>query len=196
VTALPLADLAAIRPLELLVDARMQKRRASPDLRGVAGVAIGLGPLFRVGVNCDIAVETKPARNGQVVTAGSTDDADGVSNPLGGAGRERFVYADGPGRWHTPIDIGARVFSRFVLGHVAGVPVRAPFDGVVRGIVRDGLDVPAGVKLVEIDPRGRDARWSGIDDRGRGIAEATVRAVRGRALSLPGQNLFDAALAM
>jgi len=194
VTALPLADLAAIRSLAVVIDARMQKRRTAPDLRGIANLTIGLGPLFRVGSNCDIAVETRPARNGQVLTSGATDEADGISSPLGGAGRERFAYSDRPGRWHTPVDIGARVFRNFVVGHCDGAPVRAPLDGVVRGIVRDGLQVPAAVKLVEIDPRGCNARWTGIDDRGRAIAEATVRAMRIGSQRPADLNLIDARL--
>jgi hypothetical protein len=194
VTALQLTDLLTISSLEVLVDARMQKHRVTPDLRGVARVTVGLGPLFRVGMNCDIAVETKPTRNGHVVTAGSTDEADGVSSRLGGVGPERFVYSDRSGRWHTPVDIGIRAFSRFVLGHLDGRPVHAPLDGTVRGIVRDGLQVPAGVKLVEIDPRGRNARWTGIDDRGRGIAEATVKAIRIKLQQLATARAFEATL--
>jgi hypothetical protein len=195
VTALHLTDLVAVRPPEVLIDARMQKRSVTPDLRGAASVTVGLGPLFRVGVNCDIAIETKPARNGQVVTAGSTDDADGLSSRLGGVGSERFVYSDRPGRWHTPVDIGARVFNRFVLGHLDGRPVHAPFDGILRGIVRDGLQVPERIKLLEIDPRGREAKWTGIDDRGRRIAKATLAGI-GIALQ-QGATLkaFDAAFA-
>ena len=64
-----------------------------------------------------------------------------------------------------------------MLGHLSGVPVLAPRDGILRGIVRDGSEVPAGVKLLEIDPRGRDAQWTGTDRRGRAIAEATAAAV-------------------
>lgn len=195
VTALPLTDLLTIRPIEALVDARMQKHRVTPDLRNVACVTVGLGPLFRVGMNCDIAVETRPTRNGQVVTDGSTDEADGMSRKLGGVGSERFIYSDRPGRWHTPVDIGSRAFSRFVLGHLDGRPVNAPLDGIVRGIVRDGLQVPAGVKLAEIDPRGREARWTGIDDRGRNIAEATVKAIRIKLRRLTGAKVFEAAFA-
>jgi len=196
VTALQLADLVTVRPLEVLVDARMQKRRVTPDLRGVARVTVGLGPLFRVGMNCDVAVETRPARNGQVVTAGSTDEADGVSSRLGSVGPERFVYSDRPGLWHTPVDIGIRTFSRFVLGHLDGRPVHAPLDGTVRGIVRDGLQVPEGVKLVEIDPRGRESRWTGTDERGRGIAEATVKAVRIRLQRSATAKAFEVSLAL
>jgi hypothetical protein len=33
------------------------------------------------------------------------------------------------------------------------------------------------VKLLEVDARGRDARWTGIDERGSSIAEATVKAI-------------------
>lgn len=196
VTALHLSDLLLIRPLEVLVDARMQKHRVTPDLRSVARVTVGLGPHFRVGMNCDIAVETKPACNGHVVTAGSTDDADGISSRLGGVGPERFVYSDRAGRWHTPVDIGFRTFSRFVLGHLDGRPVCAPLDGTVRGIVRDGLQVPEGVKIVEIDPRGREAKWTGIDDRGRGIAEASVKAIRIKLQQLATSKAFDATFAL
>jgi hypothetical protein len=56
--------------------------------------------------------------------------------------------------------------------------VRAPIDGMLRGIVRDSTVVPAGVKLLEIDTRGRRAAWTGIDERGRTIAQATIRAIR------------------
>ena len=54
----------------------------------------------------------------------------------------------------------------------------APRDGILRGIARDGIEVPAGIKLLEIDPRGRDAQWTGTDGRGRAIASATAAAVR------------------
>jgi len=196
VTALPLADLVATCSPEVLVDARMQKRSVTPDLRGLAHVAVGLGPLFRIGMNCDIAIETKPARNGQVVTVGSTDDADGISSRLGGVGPERFVYSDRAGRWHTPIDIGARVFNRFILGHLDGRPVHAPLDGIVRGIARDGLLVRERVKLIEIDPRGREAKWTGIDDRGRRIAEATVIAIGMTLQEGAALKAFDATFAL
>jgi xanthine dehydrogenase accessory factor len=65
-----------------------------------------------------------------------------------------------------------------VLGHLSGVPIAAPRDGILRGIVRDGSEIAAGVKLLEIDPRGRFAQWTGIDERGRAIAKATLTAIR------------------
>jgi xanthine dehydrogenase accessory factor len=178
VTPLQLADLATLLRFRILVDARMQKRRVTPDHRGAADLTVGLGPNFAVGVNCDIAVETRPVRIGVIVRTGCTDRADGISRPLGGVGRERFVYSDRQAVWHSAVDIGMRAFKGFVVGHLDGAPVQAPIDGVVRGIVRDSTAVTVGVKLLEIDVRGRDARWTGIDERGRAIADATVKAIR------------------
>jgi len=177
ITPLGLADLMAIGPFGLIVDARMQKYTIKPDLRFLADATIGLGPGFTVGVNCDVAVETRPARNGVLLTRGTTDAPDGVASSLGGAGRERFARAAHPGRWRTAHAIGARVFKGMVLGHLDRVPVLAPLDGLLRGLVRDGTDVPERAKLLEIDPRSRwQARWTGIDARGRAIAETTALA--------------------
>lgn len=177
VTDLHLTDVIALRTPAVIVDARMQKHRATPDLRGIARVTVGLGPHFEVGVNCDIAIETHPCETGAVVTAGATLPADGQARDLGGAGRERFVYAGHDAVWHTPVDIGARIYRGFQLGSLGGQPVLAPLDGTLRGVVRDGARVPAGVKLLEIDPRGRGASWTGMDARGRAIAAGVAVAV-------------------
>ncbi|RAI46007.1 xanthine dehydrogenase [Rhodoplanes roseus] len=178
VTRLGLLDLIVHGCPDVLIDARLHKRTETPDLRHLAGVAVGLGPGFTVGVNCDVAVETRPVSPVRPVTAGRTEAADGVPSRLGGVGRERFVYSQAAGRWHSAVEIGKRVFVGFPVGHLGGVPVLAPMDGILRGAVRDGLEVPAGVKLIEIDPRGREARWTGLDERPRRIAEATLAAVR------------------
>lgn len=194
VTRLHLTDLIALFSIKVLVDARMQKHRTTPDYRGIVGVTVGLGPLFAVGVNCDVAVETRPVKNGTVVRFGQTDPADGRARSLGGAGAERFVYSDRQGRWHTPLEIGTRVFKGLVIGHLDGQPVPAPIDGVLRGLIRDSISVPAGVKLLEIDARGRDAKWTGSDERGRAIAEATITAIRMRELQ-PVMSATSAGLA-
>jgi hypothetical protein len=178
VTRLGLVDLIAIRSPHILVDARMQKHRITPDLRSLAPVTVGLGPHFRVDANCDIAVETRPIKIGRLVTDGETDAADGKASCLGEVGAERFVYSDRSGLWHTPLEIGMRVFKGVVLGRLDGLSVVSPLDGILRGIVRDGSEVPPGVKLIEVDPRGRKAKWTGIDDRSRTIAMATLDAIR------------------
>ncbi len=69
-------------------------------------------------------------------------------------------------------------FSRIICWvELDGLPIQAPMDGFLRGIARDGVHAALGVKLVEIDPRGRASNWTGTDERGRAIAEAVVRAI-------------------
>jgi hypothetical protein len=177
VTRLGLSDLLVIRGIEVLIDGRMQKRQVTPDFRNLAGIAVGLGPGFRVDSNCDVAVETRPARNGTLVRTGATDEPDGNPMTLGSAGRERFVYSQDAGSWRTALDIGTRIYKGMNLGHLDGCAVVAPIDGALRGIVRDDTWVPAGVKLLEVDPRGRAACWTGIDERGRRIALAVIEAI-------------------
>jgi len=176
VTELGLLDLIVIRSLDVLIDARMQKYRPIPDLRRLARFTIGLGPGFAGGGNCDVAIETRPGKAGRILQHGATDAADEMPRPLGNKFDERFVRAEVGGRWHTAIEIGTRVFKDFTVGHLGTIPVRAPFDGFLRGVVRDGSEVPAGVKLLEIDPRRRRASWSGIESRSHAIAKAVMRA--------------------
>lgn len=177
VTELGLLDLIVLRSLDILVDARMQKYLATPDLRRLARLTIGLGPGFCGGTNCDVAIETRPDKAGQIVEHGATEPPDGISRRLGSHWGERFVRSQFSGSWKTAIEIGTRVYKDFIVGHLGNEPVRAPFDGILRGIVRDGTEVPGGVKLLEIDSRGRKANWTGLDSRGQMIANAVAKAM-------------------
>lgn len=177
VTSLGLLDLIVIGAIDVLVDARMNKYQVTPDLRRLAGLTIGLGPGFCGGANCDVAIETHPAKAGAIVQQGPTDAPDGMPRELGSRRQDRFVRSDVAGRWHTAIEIGTRVYKDFLIGHLGDQPVRAPFDGFVRGVARDGTEVPAGVKLLEIDPRGRNPDWAGIDPLADVIAGAVLKAM-------------------
>ena len=133
VTPLELSDLLALRRIPVLIDARMQKRHVTPDFRFYVGLAVGLGPNFIIGENCDIAVETRPVKSGAIIETGATDEFDGVPSPLGGAGKERFVYAQTSGIFHTPDRNWHARLSRSGLGNLNGQTIRAPIDGVLRG---------------------------------------------------------------
>ncbi|MFG1358627.1 xanthine dehydrogenase [Xanthobacter pseudotagetidis] len=194
VTELGLLDLIVIGAIDILVDARMHKYEVTPDLRRLGRLAVGVGPGFSSGFNCDVAVETRPGLAGRVIAHGSTEPPDGVPSSLGGQLAARFARAEVAGRWHTAIEIGTRVYKDFIVGYLGGTPVRAPFDGFVRGVARDGTEVPQGVKLLEIDPRGRTASWTGIDARAGAIAKGVVRALArhkaARRLSTPQVHLI------
>src|SRR5207244_9770035 len=112
---------------------RMQKYLATPDLRRLARLTIGVGPGFGSGANCDVAIETRPDKAGQIVWEGATDPPDGISPRLGDRCGERFVRSEFAGRWQTAIEIGSRAFKDFIVGHLGNTPVRAPYDGILRG---------------------------------------------------------------
>ncbi|MGY8684391.1 xanthine dehydrogenase [Bradyrhizobium sp. UFLA05-153] len=177
VTEMHFSDIIALRSLSVIVDARMQKHRRPPDLRGFARVTAGIGPGFEVGVNCDTAIETHPIQTGAIVSRGVTKLADGRARELGSAGRERFVYSHRDGIWRTGLDIGTTVSKGLLVGCLGGKPVQAPIGGVLRGVVRDGARLREGVKLLEVDPRGRQSCWTGMDERGRAIGCSAVAAI-------------------
>lgn len=177
VTALDLSELLCLGLMDVLVDARMRMRTLKVDLRPFARATIGLGPGFEAGRHVDVAVETAP----EAIAAlhqGATLAPHGRSAPLGGAGRERFARAPAAGFWETDKAIGDPVVRGEAVGACAGLAVRAPLSGRLRGLVRSGTDVPAGLKLAEVDPRvSGPPSWIGLADRPRRIAEAVLDAL-------------------
>jgi xanthine dehydrogenase accessory factor len=161
ITAVGLLDLIVLGRIDQLVDARLQRAGALPDLRWLARVSVGLGDGYVAGVNCDIAIGEDTA-------------------PISAADHHarRTITAESGGIWRTPLDIGAHVFRGVALGKFDQTSILAPLDGILIGLVRDGTPVNAGAPLVEIDRRIRQVKWSGLDHRGKAFARATLKAIR------------------
>lgn len=165
-------------PFAALVDARMKKRATPPDRRGLAPLAIGLGVGFAPGVNCDIAIETSWEALGRRVETGTTLPLRGEPRPIAGVGRERAVYAAEAGVVRTSHRIGDRVATGDAVLAIGSRWLRAPLAGCLRGLMRDGVAVAAGAKVLEVDPRGDPALCFGLGERPRRVAEA-VRGILG-----------------
>jgi xanthine dehydrogenase accessory factor len=60
-------------------------------------------------------------------------------------------------------------------------PLRAPLEGILRGLVHDGVPVAEGAKVIEVDPRGDLTKVYGIGPRPRRIAEGVLEAIAARA---------------
>lgn len=57
----------------------------------------------------------------------------------------------------------------------SGVPVRAAFTGLLRGLIRDGYPVPEGFKIADIDPRASEHdNCFRISDKARAIGGAVL----------------------
>lgn len=188
-------DLLAGFAWDAVVDARMRKRSIPPDRRGSAPLVIGLGPNFIAGgncdvpggncdvpgANCDVAVETSRENLGAIVRDGATLPLRGEPSEIAGIARDRYVYAPVSGTVATGFAIGADVHAGAVVATIDGIAVAAPIAGRIRGLVRAGVPVRAGMKVLEVDPRGGGATVFGIDQRPRAIADAVLRVIRGGA---------------
>lgn len=124
----------------------------------------------------DVAIETAWGEAlGRVNEAGPTIAFAGEPRPIGGYGRERYVYAPAAGMFRTRRAIGDAVTAGEIVGWLEDTPIAAPKTGCLRGLVRDGVAVSPGTKLVEVVPEG--ARVFGLGERPARIAQGVVEAV-------------------
>lgn len=177
----PLEEALDLMHPDVLVDARMKKRSLPEAQIGLAPLTIGLGPNFSAGVNVDIAIETAWGESlGRILHAGTTQPLEGEPRPIDGLGRERCVYAEEPGVLHTRVGIGDWVEAGEAVARINGRVICAPVSGHVRGICHDAVAVPAGGKILEIDPRRDKAGVFGLGERPLRIAEAVLHALASR----------------
>lgn len=168
---------AALKP-DVLVDARMRKRAVPESQRGLATITVGLGPNFKVGDTCDVAVETSWDALGAVIRDGAPLALAGEPRDLGGHARERYVYAPCAGVFRTTLQIGDTVTAGQPVAMIDTTVLHAPLAGVLRGLTHDGVPVKERTKVIEIDPRGRAAEVAGISERPRRIADGVMAAIR------------------
>lgn len=167
---------AAIR-FDAVIEATMRREPVRTDIRALAPLTIGLGPGYTPGQNCHIAIETQwGERMGQVLRDRAAAPRAGGPRALDGVTRERFVPAPHAGTWRTSASLGQRVRTGEPVGHLDNAPVHAPIDGHLRGLSRDGVQVAAGARLIEVDPR-RAPELAGLGERPRAIATGVVTAL-------------------
>jgi xanthine dehydrogenase accessory factor len=166
-----------LRPVAL-VDARMRKQPNELG-RGVARLVVGLGPGFVADGDCHAVIETKRGhRLGRVLWVGSAEADTRIPEAVGGHAARRVLRAPVEGVVEAHHEIGTRLNEGQAVARVGGVEVRAPFDGVLRGLIHPGLSVPAGTKIGDVDPRGDMTYCWEISDKalavGGGVLEALL----------------------
>jgi xanthine dehydrogenase accessory factor len=187
--AIPVIDmqlqcvLAALQP-NVLVDARMQKRRQPEPQRGLAPLTVGLGPNFVAGQTTDVVVETAWGTHlGEVIRTGRALDLAGEPREIDGHTRERFVYSPVAGRFRTALDVGAIVVAGDPVGWIGKTPLYAPLSGCLRGLAHDGAWIEVNAKIIEVDPRSSEAIVRGLGERPKKIAHAVLSVVAGGEVS-------------
>lgn len=161
---------------DVVIDARLAKRNLDTAIDD-APLVVGLGPGFTAGQDCDAVVETmRGPRLGRVIWEGTAAPDTGTPGRVGGRDAERVLRAPRAGEVRWDAVIGERVRQDQPLGTVAGAPVAAPFEGVVRGLIRNGSAVPAGLKIGDVDPR-LDVSCDEISDKALAVGGGVLEAV-------------------
>jgi xanthine dehydrogenase accessory factor len=169
----------------VIVDARMLKRPPEP-LRHSARLYIGLGPGFTAGENCHAVIETQRGHTlGRVIWQGSAQVDSRLPESVGEVRAERVLRAPRDGLLTTRVEIGARVNTGQVIAEVDGQLVCAAFDGILRGLLRSGLNVLSGMKIGDLDPRIDPILAQGlctlVSDKALAIGGGVLEAILARA---------------
>jgi xanthine dehydrogenase accessory factor len=162
---------------DVVVDARLAKRNLDTG-RDDAALVVALGPGFTAGVDCHAVVETMRGHHlGRVFWQGSAAPNTGTPGNVGGRAAERVLRAPAAGAPAWSVAIGDAVREGQVLGAVGGTELVAPFDGVVRGLIAPGRQVPAGTKVGDVDPRADAGACREISDKSLAVGGGVLEAV-------------------
>jgi xanthine dehydrogenase accessory factor len=161
----------------VLIDARMLKAPVTLEPERVS-LIVGLGPGFTAGVNCHAVVETnRGPRLGRVLWEGAGEPDTGRPEPVLEQAQSRILRAPAAGELHTHAELGTLVQAGQTVAEVAGQAIQAPFAGVLRGLLRPGLAVAAGLKIGDLDPRGDPALCRLVSDKSLAVAGGVLEAI-------------------
>ena len=184
-----------------LIDAVIAKKNLGTS-REMAPFVAALGPGFTAGLDCDAVIETMRGHNlGRIITEGSAMPNTGVPGTIAGHNADRVIHAPADGVLHQVRHIGEVVEKDGVIAEIVpeeyagaeqedraefcsgaytgtGVLIRAPFTGLLRGLIHEGYRVTEGLKIADIDPR-VEARENSfrISDKSRSLGGAVLLAV-------------------
>jgi xanthine dehydrogenase accessory factor len=175
-------DLKKVKSLkpQVIVDARMQKIPPEDGLE-LAPFVIGLGPGFFAGKNCHAAIETNRGHHlGRVIWEGAPEANTGTPGLVRGYSSERVLRAPIAGKIANLVKIGDQLKQGDRIARVGDQEIKAPFDGILRGLIRQDTQVEAGQKIGDLDPRLNPELVKTISDKSMAIAGGVLEAILSR----------------
>ena len=163
--------------IAVLVDARVAKAVLDTTI-DQAPMVVALGPGFEAGVDCHAVIETmRGHRLGKALWSGSAAPNTGVPGRVGGKTAERVVRSAGSGAIVWRVDIGDLVAKGQTIGTLAGDPIVASLDGVVRGLIDAARTAVPGLKIADIDPRADPDACFEISDKALAVGGGALEAI-------------------
>lgn len=170
------SSLRALRPT-VIVDARMAKRNLGSTITD-APLVIGLGPGFCAGIDVHVVIETNRGHNlGRCIWDGAAEPDTGTPGKVAGKAATRVLRAPRAGFVQTGFAIGDRIREGEVFASIAGEPIIAQFDGILRGIIHESVSVTQGMKVGDLDPRIDSQLSFTISDKSLAIAGGVLEAL-------------------
>lgn len=170
------SELSRLDP-DIIVDAILAKRNTGIR-RGMARRVIGLGPGFEAGGDVDCVIETnRGPQLGRCLWSGRAEADTGVPGVIAGESAGRVLRAPQDGTVAAVRNIGDRVREGEIVAQVGESEVPAKLGGVVRGLIRPGIQVMAGTKIGDIDPRGEVELCRRVSDKALAIAGGVLEAI-------------------
>jgi xanthine dehydrogenase accessory factor len=176
----------------VVVDGRMLKKAvSSPSI--LSTIVIGLGPGFYAGKDCRAVIETnRGPKMGRVIWFGATEPDTGIPEQVNQYSNDRVLRAPIGGILKTFTAIPDQVKTNQLIGEVEGISIKAKFPGIVRGLLRNGSNVRAGMKIGDLDPRNNPELARMISEKslavGGGVLEALLSDKALRKLLLCDEN--------
>lgn len=160
-----------------VIDARMEKRNLGTTIHD-APLVIGLGPGFTAGADCHAVIETNRGHDlGRVIWHGSAEPDTGEPGSIMNKTHSRVLRAPADGHLKPMGAIGDLIPEGAVIALVDGVPVTAPFTGMLRGLTHPRVFVRAGMKVGDLDPRVTRQHCFTISDKSLAVGGGALEAV-------------------
>lgn len=171
--------LAQLQPA-VIVDALLAKRNTGLR-KDMAPLTIGLGPGFSAPDQVDLVIETNRGHNlGRLIYDGQPAANTGIPGDIGGYTHQRVLRSPADGVFETKYKLGDAVKAGDTVALVAGQPVASQLDGVLRGLIRPGSQVHKGLKVGDVDPRGKIEYLDTISEKARAIGGSVLEGILAR----------------
>jgi xanthine dehydrogenase accessory factor len=162
-----------------VVDARLLK--TAPEPLGVnIPLHIGLGPGFTAGVNCHAVVETRRGHTmGRVYWSGSAQPDSGEPD----GDRRRVLRASHNGMLIANAKIGDHLEEGQLIAEIQpedgsdNYLIFSPFKGVLRGLIRPGIQVTRDMKIGDVDRRNDPSTCTLASDKAMAVGGAVLEAL-------------------
>jgi xanthine dehydrogenase accessory factor len=161
---------------DVVIDAIMAKRNIGTK-KDEAPLVIGVGPGFSAPQDVHSVVESNRGHNlGRVFYSGAAEPHTGIPGPVMGYTNERVLRSPQEGLIKHVKAIGDQVKKGETVMFVNDTPISAPFDGLLRGLIRE-INVKEEEKIGDIDPKATIEYCFIITEKARAIGGGVLEAI-------------------